>query len=145
MICNTCPYIDNINENDNNPYCAKLDCKILNIEPCEKEDAVKKKIPQKPRKWCKYERKKRYRNKLERILKADKYYPSGAYRVGYDGWFTDDPNNTKYIKRYYRTNHAPGYSGYLKKLANRKFRRYKEILANGCAYKKIFDYWWELT
>lgn len=93
-----------------------------------------------------YKRNIKYKQRIARIADNPKRYPCGAYRVGYDGRYTEDFNNTKYIKRTYRANHAPGWSGHLKKLCSKKCRRYKgELPKKGCAYKKIFDYWWELT
>ncbi len=45
----------------------------------------------------------------------------------------------KYIK-------YPGNSNaqrYLKKVSNKKVRKYKSI-KSGCAYRRLFDYWWIL-
>ena len=103
----------------------------------------------------KYERNKKYKEKLKRIADNPRRYPSGAYyetdrnfcdwnplHQDYHSWAKE---NAKYVKRCYRANHAPGYNGFLKRQASKKFRHYKDELANGCAYKKTFDYWWELT
>lgn len=97
-----------------------------------------------PRKWNKYEQKMRYKRKLKRLAEMDGRYPAPAYPVGDFNWLEDRWENIKFYKRSYRSNHSPGYSGYLKKLASRKFRRYNKELPNGCGYKKTFDYWWEL-
>ena len=127
-------------------YCDKLGTKILFCGSCEEVKKILKPTRSRPRKLNKYERMRKYKRKMERIANACGHrYLCGAYRVGYDGRWTDDPDQTKYIKRYYRANHTPGHSGFLKKQSSRRFRRYKDELANGCAYKKTFDYWWELT
>lgn len=49
-----------------------------------------------------------------------------------------------YYYRYYCTT---SYKKYLKKLANKKVRRYlknTDILISNCEYKKLSDYWWML-
>ena len=136
-------------------YCLKLDCEINEFGCCEEgDDSMGRNSYQNPRKLNRYERNKKYKNKLKRIAENGAHYPAGAYyetdkdisdwdplSQNYHAWIRE---NAKYIKRYYRANHAPGYSGFLKKQASKKFRRYRGKLANGCAYKKTFDYWWEL-
>ena len=89
----------------------------------------------------KHKRKWKYKKKLEKMADRSSKYPYAAYRVDNNNHYTDNPEETKYVKRDYRSH----ISSYLKKLASRKFRRYKDDLSNGCAYKKLFDYWWELT
>ena len=155
MICDTCPIITETYIDINQCYCSKLGQKISNA-PCEEEVKMTKSIKQHPRKWNKYERKMRYKRKLEHLVEeCHSSYIGGAWYViteeQYNEWnpientyYDYAKDNYKFIKRTYRANHAPGASGYLKKLASRKFRRYKGELANGCAYKKTFDYWWEL-
>jgi len=142
MICKTCPYINNIKyENYMECYCNKLGCLIKNSEPCEKEVEYVKRNSRHPRKLNAYKRKVRYKQYLERLADEDQGYPSGAYRVGYDGFYTDNPNYTKYVKREWRGKR----SKYLKRLSSRKIRRYKGEIPDGGSYKKIFDFWWELT
>ena len=100
---------------------------------------------QRKRKWNRYERKMRYKRKLKHLATIGTGYPSPVCPVGEYNYSTNQWENIKYYKRYYKANHAPGYNGFLKRRANKVFRRYKGDLANGCAYKKTFDYWWELT
>lgn len=90
-----------------------------------------------------YFRNKKYKKHLEHLADIASEYPAAAYRVDKNGDWTDDPEDTKYVKRCYREN-RPGISGYLKKLANRKVRRFDGEIGNYGAYKKVFDYWWNL-
>ena len=101
--CRLCPYIkDEFDEwEDILPMCDDED--IIRICNCEKlghvinnltcgEEDIKlvHNESRKPRKFNKYERKERYKKKLEHLADQASGYPSGAYRVGYDGWWTDD-------------------------------------------------------
>lgn len=157
--CKSCPYIiiDNTTEIEEY-YCDKLGDVIKYYGSCDEDgvDNVEKKHTENNRKWNRYERKMRYKRKLEYLVEECRNnYIGGAWyvitREQYNEWnpreityYDYAKDNYKFIKRTYRENHTPGSSGYLKKLASRKFRRYKGDLANGCAYKKTFDYWWEL-
>lgn len=142
MDCKECPL-------NNGNYCYKIGGNISVIGCCEDDIYKKEKLHSNPSKLNKYERNKKYKHKLKRIANNPRRYPAGAYYVvdkgchwslhqDYYDWIHE---NGKYVKRCYR----PSYSGWLKKQASKKFRRYNGELANGCAYKKIFDYWWELT
>ena len=145
MSCKNCPYLQ---EN----FCVKICDDVANLNCYEKDGDVKRRTYQNPRKLNRYERNKKYKNKLKKLVLVSRY-PSGAFyktssyflwdytTQSYKEWAKE---NCIYIKRCYRANHAPGRSGLLKKQASRKFRHYKGELANGCAYKKTFDYWWEL-
>lgn len=156
-LCKECPYIkDKIKRYDlNKCYCNKLDDKISVYGCCEEEvEKMSKPYVNKKRKSNRYERKIKYKQKLKRIADSSTRYPAGAYYVSRES-FAKAPTGAHYkrwvrehyiyVKRQYRTNHVPGHSGYLKKYASKRFRRYKGELPNGCGYKKTFDYWWELT
>lgn len=53
-------------------------------------------------------------------------------------WYGDE---IRYPKRYYRGKR----SSYLKKMSNRKIRRYKgDFSPKGNGFHKVFDFWWEL-
>ena len=88
-----------------------------------------------------YKIKIKNKQRLKKLADESHGYPHSAYRVGSDRKYTDDPEQTMYVKREWRGKH----SAYLKKLANKKVRRCDDEIPNGCAYKRIFDYWWELT
>ena len=148
MECKTCPYICE------DGYCEKINGMVTDYTCYEVSKQMEKSSYENSSKLNRYERNQKYKRKLKRIADNPTRYPAGAYyhlhtsyvyapsTVTYNQWVKE---NWDYVKRYYRANHAPGWSGYLKKLASRRFRRYKGELANGCAYKKTFDYWWELT
>ena len=144
MICETCPYIIEPYSNITECYCEKLGCKIQNVGPCEEEKIMPRPYIPQPPKWNRYERKMRYKAKLKRLSDMNLRYPAPAYPVGDYDIHTQKWENIKYYKRYYKANHAPGYNGFLKRRASKKFRRYTGELPNGCGYKKTFDYWWEL-
>lgn len=143
MICSVCPYIIKYIKDNNlkSCYCKKLGCRIKDGEPCEKEAEDVKKNSRHPRKLNAYKRKVKYKKYLERLADEDPKYPSGAYRVGYDGYYTDNPNDTKYVKREWRGKR----SKYLKRCSNRRIRRHKGEIPKRCGYRRVFDFWWELT
>lgn len=147
MNCNGCPYITNQKKPVIECYCKKLGDKIIYYGCCEEDymSNSKKESYQNPSKLNRYDRNAKYKEKLKHLAYDTKrWWPSAAYAVDSNGRWTDNEDEARYIKRVYRANHAPGYNGFLKKLASRKFRRYKGELPNGCGYKKTFDLWWEL-
>lgn len=98
----------------------------------------------------KYERNKKYKQKLRRIAdETSNYVGGGAVRIGYDdkySWYDGnhiclDDECTKYIKRVYISEWS---SKYHKRLSNRRVRRYKGYIPSGCWYQKLYDYWWEM-
>ena len=97
---------------------------------------------QKPKRLYKYYKKKKYKRRLERLANSAGCYPCGACRVNSEGCWVDDPQETVYIKRCYRSRRK---SKFLKHLGNRKVRRYKGFIPSGSGYRKVFDYWLELT
>lgn len=145
MVCETCPYYtlqNNISTEEF--YCGKLGTKVLYVGPCEQEDIVMAKTYSNPSKLNRHDRNMKYKKKLKRIANLDQCYPSAVRIVGDYNYDTRQWDYIKYYKREYRANHAPGYSGFLKRLASKKARRYTGELKNGGAYKKTFDYWWSL-
>ena len=132
-------------------FCIKCGCIISEPMLCEETDNMaRKNINSKE-----YYASKRFRNKheryllgknrLQRIVNKTVGYPMSAYYCDENREYTDDFNEAVYIKRWYRANHAPGYSGHLKRISSRKIRRHKmELPQRGCGYRKYFDYWWEL-
>ena len=96
-------------------------------------------------KRCKHERDKRYKQHLEHLADISRnHYPQPAWRVDHDNHYTRDINNTKYVKRSYAENHAPGDWGYYKHHANKAVRRFRGTIPNGCSYKKLYDLWWSV-
>lgn len=98
------------------------------------------KIPDKPyrrlRNLNSYKRKIRYKQYLQRLADKKLRYPQPAYRIDQDGWYTDDPDKTKYVKREYRGSKSKT----LKKISNKKIRRFSGEIPSGCSYKRLFDF-----
>ena len=122
-------------------YCIKIDGIINNYGCCERSEPIVSKSYRNPRSLNGYKRKVKYKQYLERLADESRSYPCGAYRVSYDRSYTDNPDDTLYIRREYRGQR----SAYLKNQSNRKIRRYRGDISSGCGYRKIYDYWWELT
>lgn len=81
-----------------------------------------------------YQRSKEQKRRLKKLRHATQgSCIAGAYY---------DKDKNRYI-RYYPRN-GSSYPRYLRKLANRKVRRSGGIPMYG-AYRKVYDYWWELT
>ena len=78
------------------------------------------------------DKEKQRRKTIYEINRRRFYLPSGVYKEERDG--------KEYYKRYYRGKR----SKYLKKLSNKKVRRYNGEISGKGGYKKLFDYWWEL-
>ena len=92
----------------------------------------------KPQKVKGYERKRKYKKRIARLADITDSYD----RIDNDRNVTTDPEQTRYVKRCYKANHAPGRIGFLKKISNRKTRRYRGEIADGCRYKRIYDLDW---
>lgn len=46
---------------------------------------------------------------------------------------------------YIRHRHRSSRTTYFKRISNRKIRREKGFLYNGNAYRRVFDYWWNVV
>jgi hypothetical protein len=80
-----------------------------------------------------YQQARNRRKKLEKTYEATKNsYGSGV-------WF--DERKNRYIKC--TASNTPGYAKLLRRISNKKVRKAAEI-GNYSAYRKCFDYWWEL-
>lgn len=93
------------------------------------------------RKLNRYERKQKYKRKLDNMVKNNLWWPSPAIWVDKYGHWTDKEEDKLYTKKYSTRRKI---SKYLKNQSDRKVRRYKGILKSGCSYRKLYDYWWEL-
>lgn len=81
-----------------------------------------------------------YRRSRERNRRLRKLYRKTRFSYGRGAWFDNDKNR---IIRYYPST-STGYTKYLRRLANRRVRRTKDLPRKGNYYKKLYDYWWEL-
>lgn len=77
----------------------------------------------------------RYERKRLSQVKMKKLYDKGVY-------FVSDRSNKK-GKVYYKRFYLSGMRKFCKKETNRKYRKSKELL-QGCAYRRLYDYWWTL-
>lgn len=132
-------------------FCIKCGCIISEPMLCEETDNMARKNINSKEYYAgkrfrnKHERYLLGKNRLQRIVNKTVGYPMGAHYCDENREYTDDFNEAVYIKRWYRANHAPGYSGHLKRISSRKIRRHKmELPQRGCGYRKFYDYWWEL-
>lgn len=70
--------------------------------------------------------------KIYEINRRRFYLPSGVLKK--------EKDDEEYYIRFYRGKR----SKYLKKLSNKKVRKYDGEISGKGGYKKLFDYWWEL-
>ena len=80
-----------------------------------------------------YRRSKEQRRRLKKLCQATQgSYGAGAYY---------DKDKDRYIR--YSPRNGSSYPRYLRRIANRKVRRSQGLPMYG-AYRKVYDYWWEL-
>ena len=103
--------------------------RCFDIEP----DRPEWKKHSRKKKRTKREREVRYKNHLRMLSSGGFTRYAGAYYV--------DCVPKPYYVRYWRSSQRSSFQ-YFKKYSNECVRRYKGEIHKGCAYKKIFDYWW---
>lgn len=164
MKCRDCPYIKEdfyrrtqgitdeyaLDEFERSCWCEKTGGKIWRYGQCEDTyDSIPPQINRsKQRKRNKRERDLKHKQQLKFLAKYVDYYPAPVIytkEIWINGYgFIDNPK--PYYKKLYRDNHKGGRYKYYKKYSNRQVRRYKgELHGKGNQYRKIFDYWWEVT
>lgn len=80
-----------------------------------------------------YRRSRESKRRLKKLSEATEgYSPGGA-------WY--NPDKKRYVR--YHGSNTPGYTKFLRRMSNRKVRKYGELL-NNSLYKKAYDYWWIL-
>lgn len=79
---------------------------------------------------------KHERNEIEK-RKLKKLYEETKYGCEAGAWQKDDGRIVKYWT-------CPNARKWLKRCCSKATRKMKEV-ADGSAYKRIFDYWWSLT
>lgn len=125
--------------------CNNLICKYDNDEVFP---ARKKKNGKGQRKTNKYERKRKYKEKMMRKLDIDRndediYGPYGAkfssyYPICYSTFYRRQGYEKPHLHRWYLGDK------FFKNYSNRKVRHYKKKILNGNMYRKIFDYRWTI-
>lgn len=157
MSCKNCPYgeedfikLDKFNieysddELEDYIWCDKVGGKISWYGRCCEDNPVIL--------CCKKHSNKKRRNKRERYIRHQKHLkhlaedtsgcPTPAYYVD-EIWIRGYgyvENQKPYYKRIYRGQR----SKYIKKLSNRKIRRYQDDLAKGYMCHKLYDFWNEM-
>ena len=161
MECRDCPYMSDYRDTINNLskyglggyedeiiqnfWCDKVGGRIGWYGQCS--DSYLNEMPDKKRrsrsnkkKRNKRERDFKYKNHLETLIQLE-WFPSYVIPVDKNvSYNCDHPIGTAYYKRLYRGSR----SKLLKKLSNKKIRRYKGYIPNGRWCYKIYDYWWEM-
>lgn len=80
-----------------------------------------------------------YYRSQERNRRLKKVYDETRTHCGAGVYYSD--KKKRYIK--YSPSNKSGYTKYLRRLANRKVRKNKNLLRYG-SYRKAYDYWWTL-
>lgn len=115
-------------------YCYGF-CEDASIELVAKKNVGKRKTGRAYRRSCKNRKDKRKRN----IIATGGYKPTIGY-IDYDlidGRWVEVGNHVKYPKN-------SNAQRFLKKQSNKKVRKFHGDISNGNAYRRLFDYWWEL-
>ena len=129
MRCECCPYHE-----PGYYWCDKVGGKNVLFGYCSEAyeiDTKQNRQYSKKKRTTKYERNQKYQNYLKQLSKkTSSYFPSVVCMDG-----------LHYYKRYYRGQR----SKYLKKISNKKIRKYKgELPKHGSRFHKIYDFWYEL-
>lgn len=157
MGCKECPYIEELIWVEENVWCDKVGGKVYLFGYCADayitlnnlnkihSNVEYNKYYRKQRRRNKRNRDSKYKNHIKFLSQTIQYYPSPAMPVNkYGNWNFEDPVGTVYYHRIYKGNHKRNRYKFYKKYSNRIVRRYKGEISNGCAYKKIYDFWYEV-
>ena len=127
-------------------WCEKVGGKVYWAGHCSDSSDLNKKLTKDHKKKSihKYERYLKHKQKLKRLYEmSNSMYPCPVI-------YTDEiwikgrgyvENPKPYYKRWYRGKR----SKYLKRLSNKRIRRYKNELYKGNQCHKLFDFWWEYS
>ena len=159
MRCQDCPYgfddFQRLIKIESNPddierftWCDKVGGKIYQFGYCGEHNTMIPKDVKHNRsnkaKSNKYNRDKKYKNKLKRLHEDVWHYPPPV--VYMDKVCIKKHKYFKNPKPYYKRVYRSKRSKYLKRQSNKKIRKYKGELHNGYQHiHKLYDFWWELT
>lgn len=140
--CARCPYYE---YGFGGQYCDKVGGKTAWYGFCEDiyPDIPKHVYHSKQKRRNKRERDQKYKNHLKFLAEYLSGYPSPVvYRdkifIRGQGYVE---NPKPYYKRYYREKRAK----YIKRMSNKKIRRYKgDVPKKGNWCYKLYDFWWEM-
>lgn len=150
MECATCPYgreeyerRTRYNTDNTDIFCDKTGGKVSIFGYCEdvNSDIPRHENHSKKRKSNRIERNIKYKSHLKYLSEISNY-PKPAYYIEEIKVkrYHYIKNPKPYYKRVYRDKDSP----YLKKISNRKIRRYKGEISNGWNCHRLFDFWWEM-
>lgn len=80
----------------------------------------------------------RHNEKMVEKRKLKRTYAATHSRYGSGVWYDD--RKQRYVRIYIG---SPGYGKFLRRISNKRLRKDKRLY-QGSAYKRIYDYWWEL-
>lgn len=86
-------------------------------------------------------RRKKYQQRLTRLINVGGYPEPVQYVDKYYCGFYEIPRKKPYYKRLYISDYSRNYR-FHKKLSNKKVRRVLDVSSRG-GYKKVHDLWWE--
>lgn len=146
-MCNDCPYIADQRDYRSNMkecFCAKVGGKISDLEVCDTEVVNRMTHNDAKPRLHKYKRDVIYKRHIKHIarsmLNKRKKYWYSVYLADHDGNYVDNLDDFVYTRREYRGSR----SKYLKRLSNRKLRRFAGEVGGRGGYRRLFDFWWEL-
>ena len=133
------------NEAEQSCWCDKTGGKVWWYGQCSDaySDIPKHKNCSKRKKRNKRERDLKYKNRLKYLAENTSGYPSSA--VYTDEMWIKGHGYVKNPKPYYKRLYRSKRSKYLKRLSNKKIRRYNGELHKGYHCHKLFDFWWEYS
>lgn len=159
MSCKDCPYgeedFNKLKESDTGCFdgelesyvwCDKVGGKVYRFGYCgDFYEDDKKIIPKNRSNKKRRDKRERYikhQEHLKKLAEDTSGYPTPAYRV--DKVWIRKYGYVEIAKPYYKRLYRGQRSKYIKKLSNRKIRRYKGDLSNGFMCHKLYDFWWEM-
>ena len=126
-------------------WCDKTGGKVWWYGQCSDaySNIQKHKNRSKKKKRNKRERDLKYKNRLKYLAENTSGYPTPAIYT--DEIWIRGHGYVKNPKPYYKRLYRGRRSKYLKRLSNKKIRRYKGELHKGYHCHKLFDFWWEYS
>jgi hypothetical protein len=132
-----------IEDLENCVWCDKVGGRTNHLGHCTdfyENVPIKERSYSKKKRLNKHERDEKYKRHLKWLDENLHGYPCPAYIV--DEKWVKDEGYVKLRKPYYKRQYCG--NRYYKKYASKQVRRYEDVIPNGCAYKKVFDYKWTI-
>lgn len=136
---------DAVDEFEQFVWCDKVGGEVQCFGHCsdfyELEEIARKNHSNKKRR-NKRERYIKHKTHLKRLAEEPSGYPTPAYLV--DKVWVKKYGYVKILKPYYKRIYRGQRSKYLKRISNKKIRRYRGDISNGFMCHKLYDFWWEM-